>query len=230
MSQQLNLYDLALKPKREWLKLEYVLAAAVLVLLLLGGLATWGYQREAAELAQLQRHETQLKSTQAQLVELAAMQAQRRPDPALEQEIAARRQFLKQKQEVLALLESGEVGQVQGFSPVMAALARQVPEGLWLQGFDLQSGGRSMLLEGGLMSEPLLPRLVQNLNQEPLFAGRHFAALQMSPVAPLPAPAVSGQGVDAAAVVDERSFLERNGYLRFSLEGVGLEKVAGEAR
>lgn len=222
MSQQLNLYDPALKPKRDWLSLGNVVLAALGVLVLLLLLGSWGRHAEGQALARLNQQDAQLKGTQAQLVELASLQAKRRPDPALEKQIADRNLLLKQKNEVLALLEGGAVGQVEGFAADMEALARRVPEGLWLQGFDLRTGGHAMVLQGGLISEPLLPLLVQGLNQEARFKGRHFAALQVTPVAPLAAPA---QGEDG------RSFLERSGYLRFSLEGVGLERTdsAGSA-
>ena len=74
-----------------------------------------------------------------------------------------------------------------------------------------------MGLQGGLVSEPLLPLFVQGLNQEPRFKGRHFSELQVSPVAPVAAPP---EGEDV------RTPLERSGYLRFSLEGVEPRRAA----
>ncbi len=224
MSQQLNLYDPALKPEQDWLSLGNVVLAMVLVLVTVLVLGSWGQYAKRQALARLNQQETQLKEAQAQLLELAALQARRRPDPALEKQVADRKLLLKQKNEVLALVKDGAVGEVEGFAADMEALARRVPEGLWLQGFDLRAGGHAMVLQGGLISEPLLPLLVQGLNQEARFKGRRFAALQVTQVAPLAAPT---QGED------KRSFLERSGYLHFSLEGVGLverDASAGSAR
>lgn len=213
--QHLNLFDPALKPKREWLSLANVVLATVFVLMLLVVVGAWGKHKEDLELTRLKSQESQLKATQAQLVELATMQANRRTDPALEKEIVDKRLLLAQKQQILELLNGGELGQPEGFAAMMEALARQVPEGLWLQGFDLQAGGRTLVLRGALVSEPLLPRFVQALNQEPLFKGRHFSALQVSPVAPV-APSTEGE--------DGRTYLERVGYLQFSLEGLDAGK------
>lgn len=217
MSQQINLFNPALKPKRDWLTLSNVGLTAALMLSVLMVIGSWGRHKEGLELARFKSQEAQLKATQAQLVELAGMQAMRRTDPLLEKEVADKKLLINQKQQVLALLEGGEVGNQAGFAKFMAALARQTPEGVWLTGLDIQSGGKSIRLQGGLINEPALPLFVQQLNQEPDFKGRHFAALQVSPVPPVAAPQ-SG--------TDERDFLARSGYLQFSLEGVGVKLPA----
>lgn len=217
MSQQINLFNPALRPKKDWLTLSNVVLAAALMLAALMVVGSWGRYKEGLELARFKSQEAQLKATQAQLVELASLQANRRTDPLLEKEVADKKLLINQKQQVLALLEDGEVGNRAGFAMFMTALARQTPEGVWLTGFDIQSGGKSIRLQGGLINEPALPLFVQHLNQEPEFKGRHFAALQVSPVPPVAAP---------QAGTDERDFLARSGYLQFSLEGVGVSAPA----
>ena len=103
------------------------------------------------------------------------------------------------------------MGQPEGFSNFMAALARQTPEGLWLTGFEIQSGGHAILLQGRLLSEAVLPSFVERLNHEVDLRGRRFAALQVTAVPAKPEPADRGQ--------DERTALERSGWLEFTLRG-----------
>lgn len=212
--QHLNLFDPALKPQKEWLSLANVVLATVIVLMLLMVLGSWGRYQEGVELARLKSQERQLKVTQEQLVELAAMQASRRTDPGLEKDLANLKLLLGQKQQVLALLDSGVVGQSEGFSTLMEALARQVPEGLWLQGFDVQSGNRAMVLHGGMIAEPLLPQFVLALNQEPHLKGKYFSTLLVTPVQ----HATSAPGAGSA--------VEPTDYLQFSLKGIDADAPA----
>ncbi|MDR0633685.1 MAG: hypothetical protein LBF91_01760, partial [Azoarcus sp.] len=66
-------------------------------------------------------------------------------------------------------------------------------------------------LQGRLLSEAVLPSFVERLNHEVDLRGRRFAALQVTAVPAKPAPDDSKQ--------DERTALERSGWLEFTLRG-----------
>jgi len=187
MSQQINLLNPELRPKVELLTLNHVALASSLVLMLVLLMAGWGRQREGVELHRLGAQEQQMRVAQEQLSQLGAMQASRRISPALERQLAERKAVLESKREVLAALESGDLGQQDGFSNYLGAFARRVPEGLWLTGFDLQEGGKQVLLQGRMRTEPLLPQFIQQLEQESLLKGRTFSALELNQVLPDPA-------------------------------------------
>lgn len=187
MSQQINLLNPELRPKVELLTLNHVALASSLVLMLVLLMAGWGRQREGVELHRLGAQEQLMRVAQEQLSQLGAMQASRRISPALERQLAERKAVLESKREVLAALESGDLGQQDGFSGYLGAFARRVPEGLWLTGFDLQEGGQQVLLQGRMRTEPLLPQFIQQMDQEPLLKGRTFAALELNQVLPDPA-------------------------------------------
>jgi len=198
MSQQINLLNPELRPKADLLTLNNLalLASLVLVVVMLAG--AWGQQKLSAAREWVSTQERQLKEAQAQLGQLVAMQASRRPSAALEQQLAQTRQLLTDKQEVLRILESGVIGSAEGFSPFMEALARSVPEGLWLTGFDVLSGNQQLRIEGRMNAESLLPRFVQQMNLHPRLQGKGLSALQIQQH--VPQPAASGQEAAAAPV------------------------------
>lgn len=184
MSQQINLFDAALRPSREVLTLRNAALAAglALVIILLAGMA--GLERERQAKARFRQVEAQLKTTQDRLTALAARQAARHIDPRIEAEIAAARLVLQGKDEILARLERGDLGDRTGFSGYMRGFARQVPEGVWLTGFDLSAAGRNIEIRGRMQSESLLPAFMQRLNREEIFRGRRFSALDLRRVEP----------------------------------------------
>ncbi len=200
MSQQINLLNPELRPKVEFLTLNNValLSSFVLVAVMLAG--AWAQQKVGMARDQVSTQERQLKAAQAQLGQLVAMQASRRPSAALEQQLAQTRQLLTDKQEVLRILESGTIGRAEGFSPFMEALARSVPEGLWLTGFDVHSGSQQLRIEGRMNAESLLPRFVQQMNLDPRLQGKGLSALQIQQHVPQPrAPGQEAAAAEAAA-------------------------------
>lgn len=179
MSQQLNLLDASLRPRREWLTLVNLAIAVVAALLLLGAAAGLGWMREAEQRARSRGVEADMKRSQEALMLLAGEQSRRHSDPALEASLADAKRLLAGKLDVMAALERGGLGERSGFARYLQGFARQTLDGVWLTGFDLAAGGRSLEIRGRMRQEALLPLYVQQLNQEPVFQGRRFAALDM---------------------------------------------------
>jgi len=88
------------------------------------------------------------------------------------------------RSEVMALLESGKLGNTTGFSSFMTGFARQVQADLWLTGFRVTTGGDEIEIRGRLIDPTRLPAYVQRLSTEPVFQGRRFATLEMQGVDP----------------------------------------------
>lgn len=204
MNQQINLLNLELRPKADFLTLNNVALAAGLVLLAVLVMGAWAQQQASAAQARLGRLDGQLQAARAELGQLGATQSRRRPSAALERQLAQTRQLLADKQEVLRILESGAIGRAEGFSPFMEALASSVPEGLWLTGFDVQSGNGTLRIEGRMKAESLLPRFIEQMNLDSRLEGRKLSALEIRqhvPKPPLPgqeaAPADAAQKEEA---------------------------------
>ncbi|MGE5470337.1 MAG: PilN domain-containing protein [Bacteroidota bacterium] len=199
MSQQINLLDASLQPKREWLTLLNVALGMLAVLLMLVIAVAWGWLREAQEREHFAVAERRLRQAQEELMELAGQQSRRVIDPQLEVELANSTQLLQGKKEVMAVLEQGGLGEKVGFARYLQGFARQVVDGVWITGFDLTAGKKTFEVRGRLRQESLLPRFVQQLNQEPVFQGRRFAALDMHRVDPDKAPAGAAPATPAPA-------------------------------
>lgn len=179
MSQQINLFNPAFSKQRElFTALMLVQALAALVLVMIG---VYGYQYRQVTLLdkQIKNGATSLTQEQARLVKMAAEHAPRQKDAALEKRVADMEQQLKGEEAVLEVLQSGSLGNTQGYSGYMRAFARQTVNGLWLTEFGIKGAGKEMFLGGRTLRPELVPAYIQRLNQETATQGRDFAALEI---------------------------------------------------
>ena len=190
MSQEINLLNLALRPKQDPAAFRFVAPATGAALLLV--LALFGYAR--VELAGAQRANAEasqrLSSLQQELKVMQEALGTRKGDPALEVEQKRLTAVVAQRSDVLRLARGMESEQ-GGVADVMRGFARQRVEGVWLTGFIIGPSGFD--IRGRLVDPSLLPAYIRRLNGEPAFRGRQFAALDMQGVEPGAAPAGSTQ-------------------------------------
>ena len=184
MSQQINLYEARLRPRHELATARNLGVCALLLLVLMTALALWtradaDRKSEAAATARKQQGEEQEK-----LTALSKMMAERKVSPALTAEIEVTKAMLAARKEVMAVLDSGKLGNSSGFSAFMSGFARQSQNDLWLTGFSVIQGGEEIEIRGRLLDPARLPAYVQRLSGEPVFRGRRFAALEMRDVEP----------------------------------------------
>lgn len=184
MSQQINLYDARLRPRRELASGRNLGVLALIVLLLMTGLSLWSQldaRRKTEAAAAVQQ---QLTAVQQKLSELNKSVTERKVSPALQSERDSIRSVLAQRQEIMALLESGRLGNTNGFSSLLTGFARQTTTDLWLTGFTISMGGDEIEIHGRVLDPARLPTYVQSLSGEAVFQGRRFAALEMHDVNP----------------------------------------------
>ncbi len=180
MSAQINLFHPRFLKKRDLLTLDYVaLACAVLyVTIMVSG--AWVRQEAATRSQAAATAQSQLKALKAQFEETSQAVGQRRPSPQLLAELAAAEELLRRRSEITRLLESGELGSMEGFTGHFRGLARQVPDGLWLTGLTIGGGGSEIEIRGGVLNPSVLPGFLGRLGAEQAFRGRHFAALAIT--------------------------------------------------
>jgi hypothetical protein len=179
VSQQINLFNPAFSKRREWFSAaSLVQALAVLVLIMI---SVYGYQysQVMALDKKIQSGATSLTQEQARLARVAAEHAPRQKDAVLEKRAADLEQQLKGEEEVLEVLQNGNLGNTQGYSGYMRAFARQTVNGLWLTEFGIKGAGKEMFLGGRTLRPELVPAYIRRLNQEGATQGRDFAALEM---------------------------------------------------
>lgn len=212
MSQQINLLNPALRPRRDWLSLPALVAAVLVILVIEGGL----YAKASYEHADLSRQLAQVngenKRIQEELLVLSKSLAAQIADPALTATVEERAAEVKAGEDMLRTLDALRQ-ETAGFSAYFQGFARQAMDGLWLTDFTLGAGGLS--IKGRMQETTLLPVYIRRLNAEPNFQGREFSALDMKTVEP--AKGGDGKVVEKALPT----------YTEFTLQGVlpGAEKA-----
>lgn len=228
--QYVNLLNPALRARRDPLGLPLAAGLAATALVIVGGLSAVAGQQKAAAQHRLAQANAAAKQVQAELTELGNRLAARQADPRLAQELARVQVRIDDRQGILAALESGGIGNTEGFSGTMRAFARQTANGVWLTGFTVNEGGRQMRIAGRVLDPRLVPGYLDRLNAEKAFSGRIFAALEMKasaekPAAEPPRPAPPALGPLAAKPVPPKPELR---YTEFVLATTGLVGEGGK--
>jgi hypothetical protein len=192
MPQQINLYNPALVPRSDVFggrALLRALGGVLGVSLLAWAVAEFDAQRVAArEAAQA----SQLATVQVEVARMAREVAARKPDPALQRELADLEALLDVRNQVMGTLGSGVLGDTHGVSEYFRAFARQRAEGVWLTGFSIGGAGSEIVIQGRTTDAQMLPGYLSGLRREAALRGRAFESLTVSQP---PAPAVDdGKG------------------------------------
>ncbi|NTV70936.1 MAG: hypothetical protein HGA71_12405 [Azonexaceae bacterium] len=221
MSQQINLLLPALRPRFDWLALPVVAAAALAGLVLISLLAVLGISQAARLKAQETEIRNQLAAVQQQVQSLGQSLAARKGDSGLDGQITAARLAVTQRQEVLAVVARGDVTQGNAYSGLLQGFSRQIVGGVWLLGFGFAD--KEIEIRGRLLDPALLPTYINKLNDEPAFAGRRFAALDMKGFDP-----ADDKRDDAATPVKTKAVVPVR-YTEFALR-TELQAVQEKAR
>jgi hypothetical protein len=180
MIQQINLYQPMLRqPKRIFsaLTILQIWSVVALALVVLSGFGQWRVGALAGRLTGLENHELRAKQ---RFKDLQLALPKKNADPTL----AARAQVmdieLAQAQLLAEALTTGILGNTEGFSVYLEALARQHVTGTWLTRIEVTQGGSAIGLSGHALAPELVPEYIQRLNREPVFKGKMFSQLSLS--------------------------------------------------
>lgn len=195
MSQQINLLDLSLRQRTELLSASSMARIALGFLLLLGAVYGYAFYQTRQLAAGRELWAGRAQAAQAALTQATQQYPIRKPSPIVQAELAATEDKIKARERVLAALNSGAIGNRQGFSAALEAFARQSRGGLWLTGLSLNGAGDRMRITGRALSPDLIPPYIQRLSAEPALRGRQFTAMQVS----LPKPDAAAGPQPAAA-------------------------------
>ena len=179
MSQQINLYNPLFEPRREWMSFNVAATTvlAVLGLIAVGSIAAnWRYN---SLVRQEQAAAQRLAAAKEEMTRLANQLGSRQQDPQLLAEVDRAQAELKSRDEVVAVLQGGALGNTAGYSEYLRAFARQSIEGLWLTGFSISGAGHHVVIEGRTLRADLVPDYLQRLNRERILQGSTFAEMQM---------------------------------------------------
>jgi len=180
MPQQINLLNKEFRPKRELLNADFMLKTAIGFALALGVYAGI-VSRDAHKLAS-QREEwvQRAQEGQARLMRAVTQTPTPEDNKALLDKIAVEEEKAHSREQVLAVLKSGAVGEGGGFSGMLQAFARQSLNGLWLTGISTNSAGDQMRISGRAVSPELIAQYIGRLSGEQSLHGRTFATFEVA--------------------------------------------------
>lgn len=203
MSQYINLFGPAFRKPRLVLTLNRAAMLAGLTAVVMLCMNWYGQQQVdglRAELASAQG----LLTAQSTYTDRLKSEGAQKGNTGLSAEVGRLELELKSARDAMSVLESGALGNRNGFADYLKAFSRQSLNGLWLTGFTVGGAGE-VAIQGRVVSPDLLPEYIQKMNSEPALKGRAFSALEMRRPAP-GAPA----NADGKPVVAQPRFLEFN--------------------
>ena len=177
MTQQINLFNPALKEKQSPLVFKTAVlgwAGVAVMVALAAAWIGWGngsLEKQEGEVA------TRLEAAREDLKKLGAQAAARQHDPQVAPELARLEAQVRDRHEVMDYLKAGELGDTRGFSEHFKAFARQSFDGMWLTGLHIASSGNDMTVEGRALKAEYVPGYLKRLNGERIMQGHPFSEL-----------------------------------------------------
>jgi hypothetical protein len=228
MAQQINLYNpIFLQQKKHF---SAVTMLQALGLLLVGILAFYGYARyETSVLMRLAADSRkQLTSQSDQVVRMMREFSPQGRSKALEEELARAEVQLKQREDLIAMLRTGELGNTGGFGRYLSALARQTLPGVWLTGFNVSGDEAELRLNGRVLYPDLVPAYVRVLNREDVMRGRRVSEMRLTAREERDAPPTAAPGAVSAVAPNPAAAPTR--YVEFDITAVrGAPAPSGSA-
>ncbi|SRR6266513_3066308 len=206
MSQQINLFNpLFLKQKKYFSARTMLQGMGIIAIALL---LSYGFLLFQSSRLEQQRIETVALREQVQQQMLKGGGARGR-SKLLEDEISRFEGMIKAEQEVLSILEGGSLGNSEGYSKFLVALARQRTSGLWLTGFTVNGVGDELSIRGRVLQADLVPQYIRQLNREAAMRGHVVAELSLRRVEE-PSAAATKSDSSVSASLPQR-------YIEFAL-------------
>lgn len=232
MTRQINLYNPALRARREWLSGKSLLNGIGVMIVLLGlygGVVRWQNQQLTEE---ANRVGAELSRRQSELARLNEELAQRKVGKETEAALRYAEAALQARERVREALDSGTLGSSEGFAEFLRAFARQARDGLWMVGLQMAEGGRNITLEGRTVNPDQIPGYIRGLNSEPMLRGRSFEAMSVRLVGDDDKPAARPRSGDAAAPTGQEAAVKMPPFHEFLLTASatksGSDSAAGQ--
>jgi len=184
VSGHINLYNPALRVRRQLITGPTILLGVIVIVLGVLGAQGWQQVRLATLTSEAAGVEATLKDRQDELTRLSTELKRLKPRKKTAAELAALEALLRGHQQVAAAVDAGLIGTPEGFSDFMRALARRALPGVWITSLSIDLNGEGISIAGRTLDPGLVPGYIKRLNDEAVIRGRGFAYLELQ----LPAP------------------------------------------
>jgi hypothetical protein len=204
VSQQINLFNPVFLKKTKLFSavtMAQTLALIGVVLVALGFLYASRLvhvRKDADEAA------ARLKAAQVQLTQMVDRTKPKPMDKSTEDAIKLAEDRLRAARQVLDFVNKGDLGNTQGFAEFFRAFSRSSTQGIWLTGFSLLDGGRSLEIRGRALQPTMVPTYLAELRRESVFKGKSFGSLELS----IPQIQPAAKGVVAVKTAVEMPYVE----------------------
>lgn len=179
MSQQINLFNPNLVKKKSLLTSTTLLGLAAFSIVVLVVMSVWVSSVTAKLKVNETERQQQLTLVQNQLQAAQANVKPQKEDPKLIEELEQLRLSLADRDRVETILSTNKLGNTLGYSEYLSAFARQIPNGVWITGFQLRGAGDEISLKGRATLPDQVPIFVNQLKREKIMQGKTFSALNM---------------------------------------------------
>lgn len=180
MKQQINLYQLDRKKPgmvlsfMQMLQIVGILAAVLFMMTLYKG---YDYFHKKKLLTELEKKQNEVNK---QLVITSGKVTAPQTREEILTEIKQLQEQVTINEEILFTLVKLQSGRTLGFSRYLKALAEQTQPGVWLVNFAFQEGGEFITLKGNALKAAEVPKFLEGLGSEPVFAGKSFQVFKVA--------------------------------------------------
>lgn len=220
MAQQINLFNpIFLQQKKQF---SAVTMLQALGLMLAGILVFYVYaSSETRKLARIADDSRKQLQAQSELVAKYTREfSPQGRSKALEEELARATAQLKQREDLIAMLRTGALGNTEGFARYLSALARQTVSGVWLTAVNIGGDEVELQLGGRVLHADLVPAYVRALNHEDVMRGRRIAEMRLTAREEREPQPTAAPGAGATAASAKAPPAAPLRYVEFSISAV----------
>ena len=182
MLQQVNLYQVE-KPAGQGILTAVQMAQITgLLVLVLGGVAGHAGARAWLEGRQFRLLEQEKQAQQALVSDLRNRASGHKTDPSIVAQVRALEDEVGSKTQLLDTLANPILGNTLGFSGLLRGLARGDVHGVWLKTIGIHGSGTQLTLMGNAVMPEAVPEFLEQLSEQPAFAGRKFESFHLERV------------------------------------------------
>jgi hypothetical protein len=178
MSQQINLFDPAYGPQRKPFSARAMAWSLLLVVLVVALFHGYVLQQTRSVERLLADADARL-ADQRERVRSLGVEIGAGASRPLADEVARLEARLSSRRQVLREVTSGLSGNVEGYSGLMAGLARSARTGLWLTGFTVNEQN-AIEIRGRVLDAAAVPAYIQSLNREQSLQGRAVSDMKLA--------------------------------------------------
>lgn len=174
--QQINLYTQAFRPVREPLMAVHIASVIAGLIFVMFIVSAWSLLQKHNFEATAAQLNVDLVSAERRL-QLVRAQQRQSLGPRIDREINQLQGQVSKRQNIKTLIHDQNLGNAQGFSAQLTAMAEESIEDLSVQAFSLQGGGAYLSINGWTKYADAVPRYLQMLRSKASFEETRLGVL-----------------------------------------------------